>query len=72
MGSSVNLPRKRPTQARSRATFDAILEAAAQLLEQHGYAGATTNRVAERAGMSIGLVLQAGPDARGSLASTVN
>lgn len=51
-------PRKAPTQARSRATFDAILEAAAQLLDQLGYARTTTNRIAERAGVSIGSVYE--------------
>lgn len=43
-----------PRQGRSRAVVDAILEAAAQLLEQEGEAGFNTNVVAERAGVSIG------------------
>ncbi len=51
-------PLKAPRQARSRATYDAILEAAAQLLPRHGYAGTTTNRIAERAGVSIGSVYE--------------
>ena len=51
-------PRKIPIQARSKATFDAILEAAAQVLERLGYAEATTNRIAERAGVSIGSVYE--------------
>ena len=50
--------RKEPTQARSKVTFDAILEAAAQLLEEGGYAGTTTNAIAERAGVSIGSVYE--------------
>ena len=37
-----------------RATVDAILAAAAQVFARHGYAAATTNRIAERAGVSIG------------------
>jgi len=36
----------------------AILEAAAQVFEKHGYAAATTNRIAERAGVSIGSLYQ--------------
>lgn len=46
-------PRKLPSQARSRATFDAIVEACTRLLPRLGYAGTTTNHVAERAGVSI-------------------
>lgn len=51
-------PRKRPKQDRSRATFDAILTAAAQVLAAVGYASATTNAIAERAGVSIGSVYE--------------
>jgi AcrR family transcriptional regulator len=47
-------PRKRPLQARSRATVDAILRAAAQVFTAQGYAATTTNHIAERAGVSIG------------------
>jgi AcrR family transcriptional regulator len=46
-------PRKRPAQARSQATFDAIVDACTWLLPRLGYAGATTNHIAERAGVSI-------------------
>jgi AcrR family transcriptional regulator len=46
-------PRKRPSQARSQATFDAIVDACTWLLPRLGYAGTTTNHVAERAGVSI-------------------
>jgi AcrR family transcriptional regulator len=42
---------RRPTQARSQATFDAILEATAALLVERGYSGVNTNAVAERAGV---------------------
>jgi AcrR family transcriptional regulator len=54
--------RRSPKQARSRATWDAILEAAAQILERHGPDGLTTNDVAERAGVSIGSLYQYFPD----------
>lgn len=43
-----------PRQARARAAVEAILEAAAQLLEAHGNHGFTTNAIADRAGVSIG------------------
>jgi AcrR family transcriptional regulator len=51
-------PRKRPEQDRSRATVEAIVEAAAHILVKHGYDAFTTNRVAERAGVSIGSLYQ--------------
>ncbi len=51
-------PRKRPTQARARSTFDALVEACAQLLPQLGYEKLTTNAIAERAGASIGTLYE--------------
>ncbi|ADB53288.1 TetR/AcrR family transcriptional regulator [Conexibacter woesei] len=51
-------PRKQPRQERARETVEAILEAAAQVFERHGYAAGTTNRIAERAGISIGSLYQ--------------
>ena len=55
-------PRKRPRQARSKATVDAILEATAHVLVTDGYDRASTNRVAERAGVSVGSVYQYFPN----------
>jgi AcrR family transcriptional regulator len=55
-------PRKLPKQPRSEATVEAILEAAAQVFERHGYAPGTTNRIAERAGISIGSLYQYFPN----------
>ncbi|MGC4076650.1 MAG: TetR/AcrR family transcriptional regulator [Rubrivivax sp.] len=51
-------PRKAPRQARSQAMVEAILEATARVLAERGYAGTNTNRVAERAGVSVGSVYQ--------------
>jgi AcrR family transcriptional regulator len=51
-------PRKRPAQRRSTATVDAILEAAARILETRGLDDYTTNDIAERAGVSIGSLYQ--------------
>ncbi|MGK5058747.1 TetR/AcrR family transcriptional regulator [Janthinobacterium sp. LB2P49] len=51
-------PRKRPTQARSRAAVSAMLEAAARIIETRGWAALTTNHVAERSGFSIGSLYQ--------------
>ena len=46
-------PKKRPAQDRSRATFDALVEACTWLLPRRGYAGTTTNHIAVRAGVNI-------------------
>jgi AcrR family transcriptional regulator len=54
--------RRNPRQARSRATWEAIVEAAAQILERDGAAAFNTNSVAERAGVSIGTLYQYFPD----------
>ncbi len=55
-------PRKRPQQERSRATFDAILEAGARVLVKQGYDRASTNRIAEVAGVSIGSLYEFFPN----------
>ena len=55
-------PRKRPVQERSRETVKAILEAAARIFGEKGLAGATTNHIAERAGVSIGTLYQYFPN----------
>lgn len=55
-------PRKRPRQQRSELTRDQILEAAVEVFAQHGYAHGTTNRIAERADISIGSLYQYYPN----------
>lgn len=57
MDRAIN-PRKTPRQARARATYDAILEAAARILVSGGLDALNTNRVAEVAGVSIGTLYQ--------------
>lgn len=47
-------PRRSPAQSRSRNTVATILDAAARVFAKQGYAQGTTNRIAERAGVSIG------------------
>src|SRR5215469_493144 len=51
-------PRKLASQERSRATVDALLEATARILLKEGYDKASTNRIAEVAGVSIGSLYQ--------------
>jgi AcrR family transcriptional regulator len=55
-------PRKQATQARAAKTIEIILEAAAHILERDGFAGYTTNAIAERAGVSIGSLYQYFPN----------
>ncbi|MCJ9734006.1 TetR/AcrR family transcriptional regulator [Bradyrhizobium sp. PRIMUS42] len=54
--------RKEPRQARSRATVEAIIQAGARILSDEGWAGFTTNKVADNAGVSIGSLYQYFPD----------
>jgi AcrR family transcriptional regulator len=61
--------RKKPRQARSVATVGIILDAAALVLVDEGYERATTNRIAERAGVSIGSLYQYFPNRNALLAT---
>jgi AcrR family transcriptional regulator len=65
-------PRKRPRQERSRLTVEAILDAAAHVFERHGYAAGTTNRIAQRAGISIGSLYQYYPNKDAVLVALVD
>jgi len=64
-------PRKRPHQQRSAATVDAILEAAARILERRGLDALTTNAVAALAGVSIGSLYQYFPGKAAILAELI-
>ena len=50
--------RRQPTQARAQQTLMLLFRAAAQILDQHGEAGLSTNKVAAAAGFSIGTLYQ--------------
>jgi AcrR family transcriptional regulator len=50
--------RKRPQQPRAKETVRAILEATAQILDRESLEAATTTRIAEVAGVSIGSLYQ--------------
>src|SRR5580698_4290849 len=54
--------RKQPQQARSEATIEAVLQAAAHILGQRGWRGLTTNAVADAAGVSVGSLYQYFPN----------
>jgi AcrR family transcriptional regulator len=64
-------PKKSPRQARSAATFDAIVEAGARILRDGGYEALTTNRVAETAGVSVGSLYQYFPNKEAILVEMV-
>lgn len=55
-------PRKAPRQQRAVETRDRILDAAARIFGEHGYAHGTTNRIAEEAGLSVGSLYQYFPN----------
>ncbi|MFC8086336.1 TetR/AcrR family transcriptional regulator [Streptomyces sp. NPDC057340] len=55
-------PRRKPRQVRAELTRERILTAAAHVFADYGYAAGTTNRIAERAGMSIGSLYQYFPN----------
>jgi AcrR family transcriptional regulator len=57
-----HVPRKAPLQRRSQETVDAILEATAHILSHEGLEAATTNRIALKAGVSIGSLYQYFPN----------
>jgi AcrR family transcriptional regulator len=64
-------PRKIPTQTRSRATVDAIVTATTRLLVARGYDGATTERIARAAGVSVGSLYQYFPTKEALLAEVM-
>jgi len=62
-------PRKAPRQSRSQATVTAILDATARILLERGYAAASTNAVAELAGVSVGSLYQYFPNKEALIAA---
>lgn len=55
-------PRKAPKQQRSEALVEAVLQAAAHLLVEHGWDGFSMQALAQRAGVSPGSLYQYFPD----------
>jgi AcrR family transcriptional regulator len=64
-------PRRRPRQARAQATVDAIVQATARVLIEDGYDRASTNRIAQAAGVSIGSLYQYFPSKEALVAALV-
>jgi AcrR family transcriptional regulator len=69
MPSEALRSRRDPKQLRSRAIVDAIVEAGRQLVAQEGASSLTTNRIAERAGVSIGSLYRYFPNKQAILAA---
>src|SRR5208282_4089553 len=65
-------PRKLASQERSRSTVDALLEATARILVKEGYDRASTNRIAELAGVSIGSLYQYFPSKEALVAAVID
>ena len=65
-------PRKSASQERSRSTVDALLEATTRILIKEGYDRASTNRIAEVAGVSIGSLYQYFPSKEALVAAVVD
>lgn len=61
-----------PKQARAKATYNAILEATARILEAHGEARLNTNLIADTAGVSIGTLYQYFPNKTAILIALAN
>lgn len=65
------MSRRKPTQERAEVTVSAILDATAELLVRDGYAKTSTNRIAKRAGVSIGSLYHYFDDKNGIIRALV-
>lgn len=64
-------PRKCASQERSRATVDTLVEATARILVKEGFDRASTNHIAEKAGVSIGSLYQYFPSKEALVAAVM-
>lgn len=65
-------PRKQPRQKRAKVTVEAILDATAHVLIKEGYDRASTNKIAAKAGVSIGSLYQYFPSKEALVAALVD
>jgi AcrR family transcriptional regulator len=65
-------PRKNASQKRSRATVAALIEATARILVRDGFDKASTNRIAEVAGVSVGSLYQYFPSKEALVAAVID
>jgi AcrR family transcriptional regulator len=71
-GKPLTNPRKAASKERSRATVDALVEATARILVREGFDKASTNRIAARAGVSIGSLYQYFPTKEALVAAVID
>ena len=64
-------PRKSASQKRSQATVETLLDATARVLAREGYDRASTNRIAAKAGVSVGSLYQYFPNKEALVATLV-
>ena len=69
--SSSEIMRKLPTQERAQRTIETIFQTTAHILENEGEAGLTTNKVAAKAGFSIGTLYQYFPSKEAILTALI-
>jgi AcrR family transcriptional regulator len=67
----VTKPRKIAAQHRSRVTVDALIESTARILVREGFDKASTNRIAEVAGVSVGSLYQYFPSKEALVAAVM-
>ena len=65
-------PRKTACQERSRLTVAVLIEATARILTKEGYDRASTNRIADAAGVSIGSLYQYFPSKEALVAAVID
>jgi AcrR family transcriptional regulator len=65
-------PRKQASQERSRTTVNALVEATARILVKESFDKASTNRIAEKAGVSIGSLYQYFPSKEALVAAVID
>jgi AcrR family transcriptional regulator len=64
-------PRKKASQNRSRALVDTLIEATARILVKEGFDQASTNRIAAKAGVSVGSLYQYFPSKEALVAAVM-
>ena len=72
MRKPLTKPRKHASQERSRVTVDALVEATARILVSEGFDKASTNRIAEVAGVSVGSLYQYFPSKEALVAAVID
>jgi AcrR family transcriptional regulator len=70
--TALTSPRKHASQERSRATVDALIDATARILVREGFDKASTNHIAETAGVSIGSLYQYYPCKEALVAAVID